>query len=102
MGYHFGVEVGTKTSKLLGPQPSANNMATEEEAQEDQEAWEKVCPGSANAPTAAAGYLCVYIGEEENAPNTPYAQSLDEAAHEFGVVLPYSGVVGGSWAVTAN
>ena len=72
--------------------------ATEEEITAD-------CPGSAAAPTAEAGFLCVYTTKETGS-------SIDmtgsfEAAHPFGVVLPYrtfnaAGFVKGTWAVTAE
>jgi hypothetical protein len=63
------------------------------------------CPGSADAPEAEPGFLCVYTDTETGA-------SLDltgsfEAARPFGVVLPFrvfdaAGYLKGSWAVTAE
>lgn len=72
--------------------------ATEEEITDN-------CPGSAAAPAAEAGFLCAYTGTETGG-------SIDltgsfEAAHPFGVVLPFrifnpAGFVKGAWAVTAE
>jgi len=99
-GFSLGVEVEHESKKILGP---SQNPESQTEAEEDQAAWKAACPGSASAPVAPRGSLCVYIGESEGSPTTPFGFSdLDEAAHEFGVVLPYEGVIGGSWAVTAS
>jgi hypothetical protein len=77
------------------------------------------CPGSADAPSAARGYLCLYTFEfnvQQQKPPAEYLQVHDIGTHpgqagQFGaflVAVPnsaglaqgYMGI-GGSWAVTA-
>jgi hypothetical protein len=77
----------------------------------NREAFEAVCPGSADDPQAAPGYLCIYNGSFEGAGRTggPFLGQNHpkvEAANEYGIVVPW--LVGekdnarGSWAVTAG
>jgi len=67
--------------------------------------WSEDCPGSAEEPKAAPGFLCLYVSE---GVATPEPSSRIEAAHSFGVNIPLhiseagSRRVSGSWAVTAS
>lgn len=69
------------------------------------ELWEKSCTGTVESPTAAPGFLCVYL-KEGFGVFTESAEPLLEEAHPFGVVLPFnlsfSPHASGSWAVTAG
>jgi|GEM_PF-511736 len=89
-----------------GPFP---NPEQEEDA---AEAYEEACPGNFDQPEAAAGFLCIYPGNEEGLLVVPGPESTTtEAAHEFGIAVPfkYSNSAGsptgevatqvGSWAV---
>lgn len=65
--------------------------------------WSEVCGGTFEKPTAAAGYLCVYMNEGEDT----LEDSLVEEGHEVGARIPFklSGFnphLTGSWAVTAE
>ncbi|HET7054393.1 MAG TPA: hypothetical protein VFI09_10815 [Solirubrobacterales bacterium] len=86
---------------------------TAEEEQEDLEAWESFCPGNVGEPKAVANgaesILCIYEARtgSVNGPASFTMVSKDEAANEFGLVLPYglttdTSSVRGSWAVTAG
>ncbi len=60
------------------------------------------CPGTAEAPQAAKGNLCVYAQGEENSP-----QNIGVTESTFGAIVGGSldepgGIVFGSWAVTAG
>jgi hypothetical protein len=93
---------------LFGPNKAPS---TPQELEEDEEAFEEACPGSAASPAASPGFLCMYFGSSFGAgdgfPNTSTAW---ERAHEFGVSEPIrlfegsgeSLFVKGSWAVTAG
>ena len=73
---------------------------------------EKLCPGNAAAPAAEPGFLCVFVGEQENADilttklpkwgiATPYGD-LIPVALGLGGIDPEAGFIGGTWAVTAG
>ncbi len=71
--------------------------------------WKEKCTGTFTAPTAAKGFLCVYIREGSGVvAGTSPAVSLLEEAHPFGVIIPFTvgegqqGPAAGSWAVTAE
>jgi hypothetical protein len=72
--------------------------------------WNEKCTGTFTAPTAAKGFLCVYIREGAGSvEGTSPAVSLLEEAHPFGVIIPFTvgevgshGPAAGSWAVTAE
>jgi hypothetical protein len=77
---------------------------------EMHEEWEDICPGSAAAPAAEPGFLCIYTKEihlaSEPVPLNAFAAKF-EAAHRFGVVVPFKinskeGYARGSWAVTTE
>lgn len=97
----FGVKAKAGSIELF---PS--NSATEEER---EEAWEEACPGSAAAPAAASGFLCIYTGETKGSgTGLNIGSTYYEEAHEFGVSEPFrledasgeSLYFKGSWAVT--
>jgi hypothetical protein len=79
-----------------------------ERLQESKEAWEAACSGSAAAPKADSGFLCVYKGDGENFTEAlfdPSTAAKSNAATEFGATVPYTftsggGYIRGSWAVT--
>ncbi|MFL5874151.1 MAG: hypothetical protein ACJ75T_11870 [Solirubrobacterales bacterium] len=79
-----------------------------ERLEESNKAYEAVCPGSAATPEAEPGFLCIYLKdgvEYFQSPDNASAAGKAEAAHEFGVTVPFSftasgGYVRGSWAVT--
>ncbi|MFN8110246.1 MAG: hypothetical protein U0Y82_10465 [Thermoleophilia bacterium] len=69
------------------------------------------CAGDANTPTAAAGYLCVYIGHSwgQLMPATIGANASYVGGGRYGAVLTPLGVnadgdfeIDGTWAVTAG
>jgi hypothetical protein len=67
-------------------------------------AWTTPCGGTFAKPTAAGGYLCVYLNEGVAPTNDA---SLVEEGHEFGALIPFTPILGvshatGSWAVTAE
>ena len=102
--FTFGLELSDGSVKIFGPNP---NPATLPQAEEDQEAWEEACPGTADNPEAAAGFLCIYNTEIEGATGPSFStQGLAEAANEYGITVPWK--VGdeeyarGSWAVKAE
>jgi Collagen triple helix repeat (20 copies) len=73
----------------------------------DTEEIETSCPGDADEPEAAAGFLCVFAAKETGATLNLVDAAAFEGAHEFGVVLPLfvtgdKGYAKGSWAVTAG
>jgi len=102
-GFTFGVELKDGAASIFGPFPAPEEL---DEAEADQEAWEEACPGSADQPAAEPGFLCIYNGEIEDATTPLEAQSLAEAANEYGIVVPWKVGDGqyakGSWAVTAQ
>lgn len=103
-GLTFGVELKDGSAAIIGPHPSP---ATLEEAEEDQEAYEEVCPGNVTTPEAAPGFVCVYNGAKEGSVSNPLENGAKaEAANEFGLVVPFvPGAAAswrGSWAVTAE
>jgi hypothetical protein len=69
------------------------------------------CPGTAAAPTAAAGHLCIYEGQAVNVSNQsfedPVTAATGSTTRAFGIdVVGLSTAAGaymsaGSWAVTA-
>lgn len=68
--------------------------------------FEAACPGTAAEPEAAAGFLCVYQAEADEAFINAGVNSVWEAGNEFGVVIPFfvsaaEGYAKGTWAVTA-
>jgi collagen triple helix repeat protein len=112
--YQFGegtsqwipIELVDAGRTLYGPNPSPSSP---DEIEENQEAFEQACPGSAKDPQAAAGFLCIYNGQRTGNPQGPFLfenMPLDEAASEVGIVVPWrvadqDGIRGG-WAVTAE
>ncbi len=118
-GSPVGTELKNGAVEVYGPWPCTEGTgcivdpAIEESEwferlQESAEAYEAVCPGSFAAPEAEPGFLCVYKKdgfEFFEALFAPSAAAKSEAAHEFGVTVPYTfssggGYVRGSWAVT--
>ena len=102
-GFTFGAELHDGSATIFGP---SSNPETLEDAEADQEAWEEACPGSASAPAATPGFLCIYNEKIEGATTPFEAQALAEAANEYGIVVPWKVGDGayakGSWAVTAE
>ena len=81
-----------------------SNAASEEEW---IEAWEAACPGSASAPSATAGLLCVYASVEGGSKVTTAPAEAIESANSFGVTIPFKfassdAYAKGSWAVSAE
>jgi hypothetical protein len=82
--------------------------------EEGHKAFEEDCPGSASAPQAAPGFLCIYpdqsralgqVGGPDQVSTTHPA--LLEPANSFGLVVPFEiedeeAALRGSWAVTAE
>lgn len=77
----------------------------------EEEAYEEVeekCPGGAEEPQAAAGALCIYIGEKSEAGiNFAQIENLKKA-DPWGAEIPLAvtgnteyGTISGTWAVTA-
>lgn len=64
--------------------------------------WEEKCKGTFDKPTAEPGYLCLYV-HEGKADVINAEESRLEAAHTFGLILPFATGTHdtGSWAVTA-
>jgi len=110
-GFTFGSELHDGSASIYGcgggsticPGSEPGSLA---EAEAVQKAWEEACPGSADAPAAEPGFLCIYNGEVEEASTPVEAQALAEAANEYGIVIPWKVGDGayakGSWAVTAE
>ncbi len=104
------LEDGAQT--LYGPYPCVAGCEGAIQDQEDpfkaldeaEEAYEEVCPGSAEEPKADSGFLCIYVGDAAGSRNEPTdLEPLSEAANEFGVTLSYrfttdESYVRGSWA----
>jgi hypothetical protein len=110
-GFTFGAELHDGSASIYGcgagstfcPGIEPESLAAAEAV---QEAWEEACPGNADAPEAAPGFLCIYNEEIEGATG-PYSHGpLAEAANEYGIVVPWFVFDGkfakGSWAVTAE
>jgi len=82
--------------------------------EEGHEAFEEDCPGSAAAPEAAPGFLCIYVDQsrtlgEVGGPDQVSTTHpvLLEPANSFGIVVPFEieeeeAALRGSWAVTAG
>jgi hypothetical protein len=77
----------------------------------DAGAIEALCPGSATAPTAEPGYVCIYAEKEENMePSVPRLIAGWGNPTEYGVSIPLAvafgggdtGAAKGTWAVTAG
>lgn len=69
---------------------------------------EEACPGSAENPQAAAGDVCVYIGNESGVVNNFVFSAIHMSpATKYGLALPLyteteGGMASGTWAVTAG
>jgi hypothetical protein len=119
----IGTELKNGSVEVYGPYPCTGDFGDPtnpecivfgeesqwfERLQESKEAWEEACPGDFNDPEAGSGFLCVYKKDGVNFTEPlfePAAAAKSEAAHEFGVTVPYQfgsegGYVRGSWAVT--
>jgi hypothetical protein len=104
----LGVEPAEGTFDIY---PFDHFPGTEKEEEEAREAYELACPGNADIPAAAPGFLCIYTGSS-NGPGSGFTLSLTnwEVAHEFGVSEPFdlAGTGGenlyvkGAWAVTGE
>jgi hypothetical protein len=83
---------------LKFPPSGSPAVATEEETDAN-------CPGSAAAPKAVAGVLCMYVSEEESAAFPLGKSGPSITPSTLGVVFPLevpaNGYSHGSWAVTA-
>ena len=93
--------VQLESASPLGIKVESENWALEAE-------FAANCPGTVAAPKAEPGFLCVY---KSTAPSGATLDTVNkplfEAAHEFGVVLPFrlteeGAFAKGSWAVTAS
>lgn len=116
-GERIGYELKNGETVIFGPFPCVeggpNCIASQpnpiQAIEEDSDAFLAVCGGTAAAPAADPGFLCIYKKDSVGvssppAPGTPPA-AKSEAANEFGVTVPYEfgaagGYVRGSWAVT--
>jgi hypothetical protein len=80
-----------------------SNIETQEQAEIAEAAYQDACPGTAAAPEATAGFLCIYPDRGSNV--TPVKVN-SEAADEFGIEIPLDASAapgtGGRWAVTAE
>lgn len=91
------------SAKLIGPYPDPEKIESMEEVEADEKAFQEACPGTADAPDAASGFLCFY--KKRGGNQVPTNSSFVEAADEFGIVLTFSLTgenlnISGSWAVT--
>jgi hypothetical protein len=100
-----GIELIDGGTKLYGPFPTPGGPNQAEEIEADKAAFSEACPGTADQPAAAPGFLCIYNKEVEEATG-PFNRPQNEAANEYGIVVPWSvfdgGYAKGSWAVTAE
>jgi hypothetical protein len=93
--------VQLESASPLGIKVESENWGLEAEFAEH-------CPGTVAAPEAEPGFLCVYKSTAPSGANLDTANKpLFEAAHEFGIVLPFrlteeGAFAKGSWAVTAS
>jgi Collagen triple helix repeat (20 copies) len=104
LGHVVGVQLNDGGTTFYGPHTEPENA---EEVEEDAAAYSVACPGDVAAPQAAAGFLCIYEGAIEGTVHPPLFQAEHvEAAHEFGLVVPFEvtseSSERGSWAVAAN
>jgi hypothetical protein len=95
--FNIGLELKDGTVEIFGP-PG--------DLKADKEAWEAACPGSAKAPQATPGFLCIFTKESGGTALTVFEASvgvLAESANSFGVTVPFmigeAGYARGSWAV---
>jgi hypothetical protein len=104
--FKLGVVLKDKAGEFYGPHAKPETL---EEIEEDQAAFAATCPGDVAEPKASPGFLCLYEGSSEGSGvSGPISNEPKlEAAHEFGLVVPF-GVADstsssrGSWAVTAK
>lgn len=88
--------------------PTGTPPGTLEEAEADEKAFKEACPGTADAPDAAPGFLCIYNGTKQGIVGKPSnLESASEAANTFGITAAFnivedSSFKRGSWAVTAE
>lgn len=102
----IGYKLENGQAKVFGPKPAPGNLT---EANEDKAAYLAACPGNFAAPKSTTGILCIYpesaLGHGEIGQFPWNAVTRDEAAHEFGIVIPFfleevPGYIRGSWSVT--
>jgi hypothetical protein len=103
----FGFQLEDGSASIFGPHPGGGDTLAE--AEENEDAYLEACPGSFDQPEAAPGFLCIYEGTREGTISNVPANlgPKDEAANEFGIVIPFqmgadNSAVRGSWAVTAG
>jgi hypothetical protein len=114
----WGVVLEEGSTSLYGPYSSLSEIfskPTEEEIiiaiEEEEAAYKVACPGNAAEPKATPGLLCIYerdvsqLGSFTGAA-VPPMPSMSEAAHEFGINVPFNvqannndAWVRGSWAL---
>lgn len=102
-GVVLGIEIENGAEKYYVLNEQFTNV------EEAEKAWKEACPGSFTEPKAASGFLCLYPngkGREETLNKLANAASQMEAAHPFGVLLPFPLTqterrFAGSWAVTS-
>jgi hypothetical protein len=108
-GKAIGYELKEGSVSLIGPFPNFGEIDSVQKAEEAEVAYKAVCGGSATAPKAASGYLCLYnsdLAEVENAVVSETAANRSKAATEFGITVPFEfssasdGYIRGTWAVT--
>jgi hypothetical protein len=97
--FRLGNELGEELAPFFGPSGGLNEL------EEKEEAFLEACPGTAAAPEAAPGFLCIYRGKTEG-EGVQVKSAAVEPAHEFGALVPMEVPAGGwargSWAVTAE
>lgn len=117
-GEKIGIELKGGETEIYGPWPCtvgtgciydpAEEAAFPERLAEANAAWVAACGGSAATPEADSGFLCIYRKDGAGSPTPPEPgqppASQSEAAHTFGVTVPFQfsaegGYARGSWAV---
>jgi len=114
--FDVGYQLKDGSAVLYGPYPCVEGCSGSivEQAdpfaalQESEDAFLAACPGNAADPKAASGFLCIYKKDLTGGATAPAAgnavSSKSEAAHTFGVTVPFEfnaggGYIRGSWAV---
>lgn len=104
-GFTIGAVLENGGNHILGPFPQPEDQS---QLEADVAALAAACPGSFADPQATAGFLCIYPGAKVGTVQNPSELATDdEAAHKFGILLPFKVAAidegkayqRGSWAV---